>query len=389
MSNSNQGALKLLECLHGAPGDGMTYLRFLGLLEQACSPGGLILHAAYAQEERPGLLIGPSIGLKEAGFSELMTEFEHPVVAEFPAGSILPIPAESAFYRSRFFDDVLAPAGASPGPGLVVLLERGATQVSSATVLLPGRPGWAPTREDRALLEQLAPHMVIARRLHLRVAVRQREGQALVSAFDRLVLGVVFTDEAGRISYANRSAAELIGHPPGFSEQGAILDDHTRAWCDLLAREPGRGALIRAPDDGRPIQVLQAPLGWQTNEPLAASRFAHAYFIADPKQSTGDPIQVLGEMFGLTESETRLATLLMADTSLKDAARLLGITHSTARGVLKNIFAKTGTGRQSELMGLLVRGPIGQLRTRSAERSSRPSKPNPRAGRPVRRRVPG
>jgi DNA-binding CsgD family transcriptional regulator len=389
MSTPHQGALKLLECLHGAPGDGTAYLRFLGLLEQALSPGSRILHGAYAREDRPGVLTGPSIGVQEAGFKELMTEFQHPAIAEFPVGSVLPIPAESSFYRCQFFDDVLAPAGVFPGPGRVVVLERGPTQIHSATAVVPGRPGWAPTPDDQALLEQLAPHMVIARRLHLRVAHRQREGQALVSAFDRLVLGVVFTDDAGRISYANRSAAELIGHPPGFSEPGAILDEYTRAWRDLLAREPERGALVRAPDDGRPVQVLDAPLGWERDEPLAASRFAHAYFIADPKQSTGDPILVLREMFGLTESETRLTTLLMADTSLKEAARQLGITHTTARGVLKNIFAKTGTKRQAELVGLLVRGPIGQLRTRSAGRGSPPSKPKARSGRPLRRHTRG
>ncbi|MEN8161730.1 MAG: hypothetical protein ABFS41_16795, partial [Myxococcota bacterium] len=158
----------------------------------------------------------------------------------------------------------------------------------------------------------------------------------------------------------------LIGHPAGFSEPGAILDDYTRAWRDLLAGEPGRGAIVQAPGDGRPIQVLDAPLEWKEGEELAAARFARAFFIADPKQRSGDPVQVLRELFGLTESETRLAGLLTADCSLKEAAGLLGITETTARGVLKSIFAKTGTNRQADLLRVLLRGPTGQLRTRRA-----------------------
>jgi DNA-binding CsgD family transcriptional regulator/PAS domain-containing protein len=361
--------------LHGAPGDPGVYLRFLELLERTISPGGRVLHADFLREDRPAVVAGPSIGVLEVDLGEFATEFQHPVAAELPVGGVLPVPTESPAYSTRFFDEILAPLGVCRGQGLMVVLERTPTQISAATALLPGRPGWAPTPADHKLLEQLAPHMVIARRLHLRMAHQQREEEALVSAFDRLVLGVVFTDEAGRISYANQSAAELLDHPAGFSEPDAILDDLTQAWCDLLAREPGQGALVRAPNDGRPIQVLAAPLEWTESEALAASRFAHAFFIADPEQYSGDPIQVLREMFGFTESETRLATLLLADASLKEAAHRLGITHSTARGVLKNIFAKTGTSRQAELVRLLLRGPMGQLRTQSAEETPRRRRP--------------
>lgn len=38
-----------------------------------------------------------------------------------------------------------------------------------------------------------------------------------------------------------------------------------------------------------------------------------------------------------------------------DAAVRLGITTETARTVLKRVFAKTGTSKQSELAGLLSR----------------------------------
>jgi DNA-binding CsgD family transcriptional regulator/PAS domain-containing protein len=375
MSRPDVRALSLLRCLHETHGDAAAYLRFLELLERTISPGGRVLHAAYLREDRPSVIAGPSIGVREVGMGEFVTEFQHPTAAEFPVGSVLPVPAESHAYSTRFFDEILAPVGMCRGPGLAVVLERTATQISAATALLPGRPGWTPTPADHELLEQLAPHLVIARRLRLQMAYQQREEEALVTAFDHLVLGVVFTDDEGRISYANQSAAELIGHPAGFSEPDAILDDFSRAWCDLLAREPGRGALVRAPDDGRPIQVLAAPIEWTESEVLAASRFAHAFFIADPRQHSGDPIQVLREMFGLTESETRLTTLLLADASLKEAADRLGITHSTARGVLKNIFAKTGTSRQAELVRLLLRGPMGQLRTQSAEETLRRRQP--------------
>lgn len=363
MSSGDVGALGLLEELLGAVGDGAAWLRFLDALQRAISPDCLTFFAADARRDRPGFIAGPSLGVVAANFDDLLGDIRRPAAGELAVGSVQDVPEASGFYQTRFFEEVLAPAGAVPGTGLVVVTEHNAKPMRSATLVLPRKAGWAPRPADRALLETLAPHMVVARRLHLQLTDRQREEEALVSAFDRLLLGVVFLDEGGRISYANRSASELIGHAAGFASPNAVLDDHTRAWRELLTTN-APGALVQAPDDGRPVQVLDAPLEWSERDQLAASRFARAFFIADPKQSSGDLIQVLRELFGLTESETRLTALLLADTPLQDAARRLGITESTARGVLKSIFAKTGTNRQAELLRLLLRGPMGQLRTR-------------------------
>jgi DNA-binding CsgD family transcriptional regulator len=386
MSSQNQGALSLLERLHGAPGDAAAWLGFLEALQQAISPDCLVVAAAYDTKDRSqGHLVCPALGVLGTGYDEILSGFRHPALAELPVGGVLAVPAEPGFYQTPFFREVLTPAGACPGAGLVAVLHRSGHRIQEAVMVLPCAPGWGPTLADRELLEWLTPHMVIGRRVHLLLADSRREEEALVSTFDRLLLGVVFTDDKGCISYANRSAAELIGHPAGFSEPGAVLDDHTRAWRELLAGG-SRGAIVRAPDDGRPIQVLDAPFDWSSHQHFAASRFVRAFFIADPKQSSGDPIQVLRELYGLTQSETRLATLLLADCSLKEAARLLGITHTTARSVLKGIFAKTGTNRQAELVRLLIRGPMGQLRTRSEQgQRHRPEPIDLADGRPRRR----
>ena len=58
--------------------------------------------------------------------------------------------------------------------------------------------------------------------------------------------------------------------------------------------------------------------------------------------------------FGLTTAESRLVTKLLQGMALSDAARALGLTTSTARWHLKNVFVKTGTRRQSDLLRLLT-----------------------------------
>jgi DNA-binding CsgD family transcriptional regulator len=50
-----------------------------------------------------------------------------------------------------------------------------------------------------------------------------------------------------------------------------------------------------------------------------------------------------------------LAALIASGLLLEDAAQKLEIARETARNQLKAIFAKTGTHRQSELVGLVMR----------------------------------
>jgi DNA-binding CsgD family transcriptional regulator len=61
----------------------------------------------------------------------------------------------------------------------------------------------------------------------------------------------------------------------------------------------------------------------------------------------------LTRAFGLTPAEARLASIIAKGRSPEQAAGTLGISPGTARNHLKEIFGKTDTHRQSELVALL------------------------------------
>jgi len=63
---------------------------------------------------------------------------------------------------------------------------------------------------------------------------------------------------------------------------------------------------------------------------------------------------ILHRSFGLTPSEADLALRLVAGKTLQFAAAELHISYETARTRLKRIFSKTGTGRQAELVVVIV-----------------------------------
>jgi DNA-binding CsgD family transcriptional regulator len=106
----------------------------------------------------------------------------------------------------------------------------------------------------------------------------------------------------------------------------------------------------------RPTILMVAPLPPMPTSPLSQNPRV-AMFISDPETSQPTNLERLTAMFALTPAESRLADHLIHGKSLIEAADTLGITQQTARVHLKRIFGKTYTGRQSELMRLLLSSP--------------------------------
>lgn len=70
-------------------------------------------------------------------------------------------------------------------------------------------------------------------------------------------------------------------------------------------------------------------------------------------------LSLLHGLFDLSPAEARLATALAQGKSLKAAAAESGLTFGTVRSYLEQIFRKTGTNKQSQLVALLKSaGPI-------------------------------
>jgi DNA-binding CsgD family transcriptional regulator len=68
-------------------------------------------------------------------------------------------------------------------------------------------------------------------------------------------------------------------------------------------------------------------------------------------------------LFGLTIAEACIASMLAEGKSLADIATRQGIALNTIRVHLKNIFAKTSTARQAQLVALILRSVAGMVST--------------------------
>jgi DNA-binding CsgD family transcriptional regulator len=381
VSDLYERAWPLLGLLYAAPGDAAAASRFVEALCKEVSDGACALGIGRARGERAGPLV--AFRYRERRMADVPLAL--PIAGKpggleaLEAGTVFDLAGDDRdFAASPLFRRLLRPLGAEPGPGLGMVLERAASRVTLLLLLLPARSGWRPSAEDRALLECLAPHIRESLRLHDRLTRVRADARALVTAFDHLALGVVLMNASSRVSFANRSADEILGVARGTSGPERLAAERTRALAELVdGPRLRRGSLVlRHPVDGRPLHVFVTPFHWPASYGETSTRYATAIFIGDAKRLSGDPFDVLRELYLLTPAEARLALLLTTGRSVEESARDLGIALSTARGVLKAVFAKTDTRRQSDLVRLLLTGP-GELR---------PQDPISRPGRAGRRR---
>ena len=77
--------------------------------------------------------------------------------------------------------------------------------------------------------------------------------------------------------------------------------------------------------------------------------------VTDPEHSRFPKRSLIQLTLGLSNSEARIALALINGASLVQAAQDVGVSHETARTHLKQVFAKTNTNRQTELVVLLNR----------------------------------
>lgn len=96
------------------------------------------------------------------------------------------------------------------------------------------------------------------------------------------------------------------------------------------------------------MQLLVLPLPARLQASNSWARPLALLVLHEPQQP-----HLLEQLYGLTPAEARLAQALCQGHAPAQAAERLGIGVGTMRSQLKAIFAKTGTGRQADLVRLL------------------------------------
>jgi DNA-binding CsgD family transcriptional regulator len=112
----------------------------------------------------------------------------------------------------------------------------------------------------------------------------------------------------------------------------------------------------------------------RSNNIFAGGQRCALVFVSDLTAKPASRTRALRALFGLTPAECRLAARLNDGLELRIVAESVGVTTATARFMLKAIFRKTGSHRQSELIQLFNRLPGEASRSREGVGPARVSR---------------
>lgn len=173
----------------------------------------------------------------------------------------------------------------------------------------------------------------------------------LLWLLDAIDLGIGIIGPDGSVAYLNRGLRAMVEAQDGLSIVRGRLCANEIQFV-LANGQPGspEGHAFRVtrPSGANTYLCLLKPIPVAPREP---KKFA--FFAADcAKTKAASPRRIV-ELFGVTNQEARVASLLAAGARLDEASAQMGISIGTGRFHLKNLLGKTSTSRQAELSQLI------------------------------------
>ena len=201
---------------------------------------------------------------------------------------------------------------------------------------------------------------------NLRRALSDLPGGGGHPVLDLIALGVVLLDGEGRVIHANRAARDMAQDASFFS----IRNDRLRASdpdCDAALNravmdmkeavpesEKVTGVMLHGTEQSISalIGTLETPANTAPNDPQ------FALFLSPPAQTKKVSEKLLIDLFDLTPTEANVAALLSRGARPSEVADALGVSSTTIAFHIRNLLQKTGTNRQTDLIALILAGPM-------------------------------
>lgn len=328
------------------------------------SVGGLLIHRRT--DGSFGTLVSP--GLRHAVDVYERIWWRHDIRAERAMAGLYAEAAGAALTDRHLVSDeeirthpiyteFLVPLGLMWAASVQVSPRSGA-QVGLSVLRAVGTPPFSDA--DLAVLADLGRHAEQALRLGLRIVEAEAVNLGLGEALSRLSSGVFVVDGLRRVSFANARARRL-SHTVFEVKDGLLglrLPAHHKRLVALLGGV-ACGAVPQSPlvvaNGPERLAIYVFPLEAQEVDWHHATGSCSVVLVLD--LAPGAPLDpgLVRDVYGLTLGEARVAALVGAGISPREAARTLCLAEETVRSVLKRVFSKLDVCRQAELTDLFAR----------------------------------
>ena len=217
---------------------------------------------------------------------------------------------------------------------------------------------------DIALFKLLKPHLARAVIMADQFGTLRSRSQFSSAVLAALPQAVVALDAQAKLLFANTKARQLFAAGDGLELAASQIVTAARNEQGLLDRaiqeaiQPTREVSacwirVSRPSGRSPYALFVSPLNL-AGDGLTVDPVKVLVVVHDPASQRPVGAETLTSLYGLTETEARLASALSGGHSLESAAVLLHVQPSTVRAHLKAVFRKVGVNRQQDLVRLLA-----------------------------------
>jgi DNA-binding CsgD family transcriptional regulator len=268
------------------------------------------------------------------------------------------------FLTTRFYREWAQPQGLVDFASIT--LEKAVTKSAMFGVFRHERHGLVDDEMRRRML-LVGPHIRRAVLIAKVFNVKEAEAAMFSQSLDGLRAAIFFVDANGRIVHANAAGHILVNEADvlrvaagkfvaGESEIDAGLQDA------FLAASKGDAAIgrtgIALPLLGKKgerhvAHVLPLTSGARQRARPSYAASAAVFVHKSAVEAPSSP-EVIAKTYKLTMAELRVLLAITEVGGVPEVAEVLGIAATTVRTHLGNVFAKTGTKRQADLVKLVA-----------------------------------
>jgi DNA-binding CsgD family transcriptional regulator len=266
--------------------------------------------------------------------------------------------------KTRFYREWIEPQGIVDA--IAVNLEKGVMRSSLLNIRMDATYGVA----DEAALHRtrlLVPHFQRAVAIGRLFDQSKAAEAVLTETLDHIEAGVFLVGVHGRIVFVNTPAKKLLDEGKLLREErqslAAVAPEANRMLRDIFAAaEKGdasvgvRGVAIplsASSQDRWFAHVLPLTSGHRQQAGETYSAIA-AVFVRKTSLESPTPLEAIAKLYKFTASEIRVLDAVLKVGSIKAMAEMLGISQATVKTHLHNVFRKSGTNRQSDLVKLVA-----------------------------------
>jgi DNA-binding CsgD family transcriptional regulator/PAS domain-containing protein len=332
-----------------------------------CMAGGRI------GEADPSMSFG--VGIDQSAFETLISprafalaEPWHRRIRPGRATSSAEIMTDREIMHTEIYNEFIKPVGGFHALTIYQNLPDAAFQIA----LCRPRKGGAFTMPEAAKLQHVLPHLASAFELRMRLAQSHHFANDLTALVDCLRDGVILVDAAGRPSFANSRAVELLDARDGrrcdlnglAGASPAATQRLRDGLAAVLTRQAARNSAARKHavtsqfslprTYGRlPLMIKIYPIGRLAADHRGLPPAHAAIFIRDPDSPLPVTGETLSDIFAFTLREAEIALEIARGRSVTQAAATLGMGSGTARQHLKRVYEKAGVHNRAALVALV------------------------------------